>query len=312
MVILLTFNRNLCTIARGNLFYLVRLEMKKILLFAFAFATLVLQGCAGNPNRNNEDWQNTRDLYRMVVHWVNQNESYEKDFETLIIAEELLIRLMEEKNAFIIDVSNFRLFDGVPAYMLDEAVNELPVEISPYGHHIRVSMNYFNFNPIEAIGNPLEEQIIWDDNTLNILVPEQFRSWEEYIIEEYRNLFWFQKIEVENIYNSRLGNPNNETKEDELFINIIYIQDGQSFFTFDDTVRIDDGNRITDPIVTVYTMNIHPSFAFGYMTNRVIFQSNANNARGAYAEIKPFILELEPTMFEATAMFREVTPVFIR
>lgn len=62
-----------------------------------------------------------------------------------------------------------------------------PVEIDPACHYILVSRNYFQFNPIEtANGNDLVEQIIYDDLTFNILVPEKYIDMEDQITTAYR------------------------------------------------------------------------------------------------------------------------------
>ena len=40
---------------------------------------------------------------------------------------------------------------------------------------------------------------------MNILVPEKLKEYEKEIYKNYRKHFYFQKVEVDNIYNEELG-----------------------------------------------------------------------------------------------------------
>lgn len=232
----------------------------------------------------------------MSIMYTGDDESREKHLEISLRSDALLKRLMEEKNAFVVDTYNYQPIDesGTPLFETND-LDGLPVEISPYGHCIRVSTTYLRYNPIQILDGSLDEKIVYDDKILNIMVPEQYRSEESDIIEAYKKLFYFEKIEVANIYNETLSIQLDKTETDDLGINIIYVSDGQSYFTFNADICPETNNRITDPIVVIYTQNIHPSYAHSFMTHCVIFQSNSKDTQGAYKEIEPIISDCAAT-----------------
>ena len=47
-------------------------------------------------------------------------------------------------------------------------------------------------------GSELAKQIVLDDLTLNLLVPEQYRDMEQEILAAWREYFYFEKVEAEN------------------------------------------------------------------------------------------------------------------
>lgn len=69
------------------------------------------------------------------------------------------------------------------------------VEIySPYGRMVIINKNYLDVNPINSSnGVHIDEQLQNDEDTLNILAPEQFRHLESKIIDSYREWFYFIK-----------------------------------------------------------------------------------------------------------------------
>ena len=77
--------------------------------------------------------------------------------------------------------------EGTPLYTMNNP--EVPIEIAPAGMSIQVSREYFKWNPIEtADGSELEKQIVPDDLTLNLLVPDQYRDMEQEILSCYKPL----------------------------------------------------------------------------------------------------------------------------
>ena len=168
---------------------------------------------------------------------------------------------------------------------------QYPVEIDPNGQCIRVSRNYFNHNPIQtADGTDVTGQFVYEDCTLNVLVPEKYRDMEADIVAAQRDRFYFEKVEAENAYNKDAGRSARlDIPKEDLNIHIIYVKDGQSYLSFrQDCARQTDG-RVEDPVVQIYTGNIHCNYAHSFMTQWVCFPSDAGDAAGAYQEISPVI-----------------------
>ena len=95
-----------------------------------------------------------------------------------------------------------------------------------------------------------------DDLTLNLLVPEQYHDMEQEILAAWREYFYFEKVEAENDYNERAGEKEQlDIAENQLTVNIIYVKDGQRYFTYRSDCASADGSWITDPLVQIYTGN---------------------------------------------------------
>lgn len=267
-------------------------------IIATALCLIMLcTGCSqkpgGNDNTGHSDrWEDCKKIYTTVVTYSGEDD----DKEYLRIAErsEQVLHLLEENvGAFVMDAYNYQSVDddGTPLYEMNGL--SYPIEIDPNGYSIRVSKNYFNFNPIEtADGSNLFEEIIYDDTTLNILVPEKYQSMEEQIIEAYRAHFYFEKATATENYNLLAGiDEQMDISEDDLSIHIIYVKDDQQYFTFNAECACQTDNLITDPIVEIYTYNVHCNYAHSFMSQWVYFSSDAGSEENAFKEILPYVKE---------------------
>lgn len=240
--------------------------------------------------------ENALDLdhfYTLSVKNTGEDESEKKYLEIAGRSQQLFPVLEEKVGAFVVNAYNYQDIDGegTPLYTMNTL--HYPQEIDPNGESIRVSKNYFLHNPIEAAdgGNPAE-QFIYDDLTLNLLVPQKFEDMEDQIIEAWRENFYFEKVEATNQYNHDAGIDErlNIPKED-LKINIIYVKNGQRYFTFRSDCAVQTDHWIKDPIVQIYTSNIHCNYAHSFMTQWVYFYSRKDTARDAYQDIAPYVKE---------------------
>lgn len=230
-------------------------------------------------------------FYTTVVHYTGENESEEKYLEIAGRSKELLALLEENCGAFVMDAYNYQSLDdeGTPLYTLN--AHAYPVEIAPTGYSIRVSKNYFVHNPIEtADGSDLLEQLVYDDLTLNLLVPEQYRDREAEITAAYRERFYFEKVTAENDYNEMAGRPERlELTAEDLSVHIIYVKDGQKYFTFRSDCAQGTGGWIEDPVVQLYTGNIHCNYAHSFLSQWFYLPSEAENSAEAYEVIRPWV-----------------------
>ena len=265
--------------------------MKKILEWAALLATLlVLAGCAGKESAEPK-WEEP--LYRTVVYNSGEDESSAKYLEIAQRSQKLLALLEEKTGAFIMDAYNYQTMDdeGTPLYTMNSP--EAPIEIAPAGMSIQVSQEYFKWNPIETVdGSELTKQFVLDDLTLNLLVPDRYHDMEQEILAAWREYFYFEKVEAENYYNEIAGREERlNIKENQLNVNIIYVKDGQKYFTYRGDCASADGNWITDPLVQIYTGNIHCNYAHSFLTQWTYIPSEAGSPEKAYEEIAPYILE---------------------
>jgi len=70
-------------------------------------------------------------------------------------------------------------------------------------------------------------------------------------------------------------------------VNVIDVRDGQSYFTLNSRLRINDGNRALDPFATIYDEQLMSDFSIAsLLTHSVYFIAETSNP---FAEIEPLI-----------------------
>lgn len=229
-------------------------------------------------------------LYATVLHNSGEDESTAKYLEIAGRSQELLPLLEEKAGVFVVNAYNFQDLDGegTPLYTMNGM--ELPEEIDPNGRCMCVDENYLTLNGIQAAdGGPLAGLLVHDDLTQNLLVPEQFRDREADIIKAYRARFYFEKVTAENNYSEDAGLSGRlALSEDDLTINLIYVKDGQRWPVYREDV-VSEGGYITDPIVQVYTGNIHCNYAHSILSQWTYFYSGEADPDKAYEALRPYV-----------------------
>ena len=270
--------------------------MKQFLYGILALACLAgLTACGGKEEvptsaASKGTAQEQCHIYTTQVQYTGEDDPVQY-LEIAARSAHLLAELEDKAGAFVADFYNYQAMDdaGTPLYTMNGM--QFAEEIDPNGHCIRVSRNYFAHNPIEtADGSNLTEQFVYDDLTLNLLVPEKYQDMEEDIVAAHRERFYFEKVEAENSYNQEAGISDrmNIAKED-LKINIIYVKDGQDYFSFRSDCAPQTGCHVEDPVVQIYTGNIHCNYAHSFMSQWVYIPSEAESAEEAYQEISDMI-----------------------
>ena len=234
---------------------------------------------------NLSDWGKTEHIHRMKL-----NYSGERDLAIdLLISNRISLLykdLVENKDMFIIDASNYnKISSGEYIYIANSV--DIPADINPNGKTVTIDENYLKVNPIYDSNNlVIYNQIQYDPYVLNILVPEKLREFENQIKANFREHFYFQKVIVDNIYNTELDNALNYTDISDLSINIIYVKNDQQYFTFSALVEPDNYNTIYDPIAIIYTNNVHVSYIHSYFSFCTYFIDDGLNA---YDSINDYI-----------------------
>lgn len=270
--------------------------MKQFLYGILALACLAgLTACGGKEEvptsaASKGTAQEQCHIYTTQVQYTGEDDPVQY-LEIAARSAHLLAELEDKAGAFVADFYNYQAMDdaGTPLYTMNGM--QFAEEIDPNRHCIRVSRNYFAHNPIEtADGSNLTEQFVYDDLTLNLLVPEKYQDMEEDIVAAHRERFYFEKVEAENSYNQEAGISDrmNIAKED-LKINIIYVKDGQDYFSFRSDCAPQTGCHVEDPVVQIYTGNIHCNYAHSFMSQWVYIPSEAESAEEAYQEISDMI-----------------------
>jgi|GEM_PF-2540236 len=243
------------------------------------------------------------------------------DFERLVAREEALRELFflleTYKDAFFFEADAFfriELEDDewMYAYELDKIMREEwwlpmlqsnPANVDPImlylaekgiydiaGRRIMVTENYLRRNSIYGIdGRNVLEQLVNDTYTLNVLLPDHYRTLESYLKLYFLQDFYFERINLVNWYLEELDLPLLDITIDDLRINFIYTSLGQSYFSFNRLVG-DEHALIWDPIVMIH----HDDVGVANMAVRV--KSNlyfVDDSRGhAFGSVQPFLNEV--------------------
>lgn len=239
-------------------------------------------------------WDDTQNVFRIQVGVLNNNIS-----DNLKLDRDLNDRLSlfyekikKNNRAFLIEAEKFSVInykDGKPIYSYMLGIKNTNELYTPQGRRIVIDENYLKVNPIQSSnGVPIIKQLHKDKNTLNVLVPEHLNVIEEHITNSYRDWFYFQSVEIVNMYNKELAQPLIEKKIDDLKINIIYTKKGQEYFTYSN-YRGNQKNRVIDPVAILYTDSLDTSTIGAYATHSLFFLDNSNG--NAYENISSSLEE---------------------
>ncbi|MBC1490169.1 DUF1430 domain-containing protein [Listeria sp. FSL L7-1485] len=270
----------------------INLGIKLVLLVLFA--SMVVSSFQSFQTLNNKlenfkDWGKTKDIYKVQVGLLP--ESLQDDLKMDRSLNNKFNTFYEQgkanKEMFLMFSENFQRIDNETFFY--ETYLEKDNQInSPEGNSVEIDLNYLKLNPIETVqGQQVENKVINRDKVLNIIVPESKKNLADAIKTMYLDFFYFQKVEVANMYNEALEQPKSNITKKDLHINIIYAKNQQQYFTFDSSTGDAKNSLITDPIAVIYTGNIDSSYIGARVTSSVFFSDKTRGA--AFNEIQPLI-----------------------
>ncbi|MED3951503.1 DUF1430 domain-containing protein [Priestia aryabhattai] len=239
-------------------------------------------------------WEHTQNIFKVEVgplsEDIDNNLKLDRDLNNRLF--NFYKKLESNNDGFLMKSNNFNVVnyvDNKPIYSYKYNVNDKKEIYSPQGRSVTINRNYLNVNPIKTInGENVTSQIDDSKNTLNVLVPIKFKKMEKTIVESYKEWFYFQKVDVNNMYNKDLGYNLNKTSITDLNINIIYTANKQNYFTFDSNTG-DKKNNIQDPLAIIYNDTIDTSAIGAYATTSLFFLDNSKGQ--AFANISPLLNE---------------------
>ncbi len=216
----------------------------------------------------NEQWYQAENIYKIQKKFVVSSSDLKAVRPYEIKAKSFYTELVKKDNVFLLDTSAYYSSDN--GYIWEEESDVYPY----YAKSITVNTNYLKRYPIYSFDkNNVLDKIIENEYTLNILVPEKLKIYENDIRKEFLDIFEFYTIEVQRHYYEELGEKMLDITKEELKVNIIYIGE-QEYFSYNiDTAGLNN-NLITDnPIVIVDTINLDPSCYYSWLSKFVYFES---------------------------------------
>ena len=147
-----------------------------------------------------EVWEKADGVYRVDI---SMQGGWDPGLEEELAQQLVLLRNYLEDNhgGFVMDSSQMAAIinHGFSPYL--DPLEVPPLEISPNGFRIDISPSFLNVNPLQAVnGIDILEQIDWNENTWNLLVPHSLRELEEEIKELYLDQFYFSRIHIYDTY----------------------------------------------------------------------------------------------------------------
>lgn len=219
--------------------------------------------------KRDQYWKQAENIYKIKRKFTVGSSDLAAVRPYEIKSKNLYIDLVENKNVFLLDTRAYYLSEN-NKYLWEDEADAYPY----YAKSIKVNTNYLQKHLIYSLDNKkVQNQIIENEYTWNILVPEYLKANEVAIKKEFLDVFEFYKIKIPQMYHNETGEKLSDISKQQLDINIIYIGK-QNYFTYNSDVAIMDNNVINDnPIVIVDTMNLDSSVYYAWLSNSVFFKS---------------------------------------
>ncbi|ECZ7678904.1 bacteriocin-associated integral membrane family protein [Listeria monocytogenes] len=238
---------------------------------------------------NIDVWDATKDIFKVKVGVLP--EGIQDDLKADKELNDNLSAFYEEgtskKEMFLMYSNNFQRSETNTFFYETYLKKDSEIN-SPEGNSVEIDFNYLKLNPIKSIkGQNVEKEAIISDKVLNIIVPNGKKGLEKDIKNTFLDYFYFQKVEVANIYNEALDLPAVALSKEDLSVNIIYAENNQDYFSYDSNTGDFRTGNITDPIAIVYTGNIDSSSIGAHVTSSVYFVDKSKG--DAFNAILPLI-----------------------
>lgn len=214
-----------------------------------------------------KNWEKTENFYKLFLTYSGEKDIKRERATSQQLALFYKKAVKENQGLFVMDSSNYYPLGNSFIYEQNEG-DELA---SPGGKKITITPNYLVLNPIfsKMETKKIINQIVRDDSTRNILVPEKLQPLEASIRKNYLEDFNFKKNIVGSIYSEEMGDEPVSSKQ-KLTMNIIYVPNNVSYFSYDINTAF---TKIIDPIVELETFNIDISYFNMYASAFTYFHS---------------------------------------
>ena len=224
--------------------------------------------------------RNYPNIYKVVMNYIGSDQSLEKENEVRIFAQRAYEELKDRHNGFFMDSNDVACNDIMCPNIEQDGLNHNGCDT-----HVTVTPNYYNLNPIWTTdGEPVESKLDYDENTINLAVPEKYMHLKDQMIEQFTEYLDFNRFLIgERVYQ----NASNETwkpNRGPLSVNVIAVKDGQSYYSFNDSFRKEENNAIVDAVAVIYTDNFHPSYILFTSSRALFFQYDDEKTVDNYLE----------------------------
>lgn len=263
------------------------------LVLKYVVLAVLLVGCAQivpriafleEQDAANDTWRQAQNVYHVTTKDAGQIAAEQSgDYATnrLWLHRGLdVFRQMEDEHGLILMyATNYADYgEGQKLWQANtgpDSFNKEDPWASINGTCVTVNENYLRRHPVVDVrGRDVRDLLARDDRTFDVLVPERYRAYEDEIEAGFRRGFWFEKVNVAQIYERRMGEPAPDLAEEDLAVNIVWVPDGLDWFTYDPAVMPETGNVVRDPLVVVDAHNVDASYYYAWMTSSCYYETN--------------------------------------
>lgn len=240
------------------------------LMLALLSNTVDVRTKLNEYKQSNSVWEQAENVYRIRSTATGSRSDLEQFRVLEKKAKKIYNEFQNNKKLFLLCTQNYQLWDE------ESYLWEWNYEQRKYSSKsITVNNNYLEMNPIMTYeGHDVREYLIWNDTIFNVLLPKSLMKYEEAIKKELVEYFAFRTIEVSGIYQRHIGEDPIDLKKGDIKINVVYISDNVTYFTYNErTASLTDNIIIDNPIVIVDTLNVDDSYYYAWLTNSVYLKS---------------------------------------
>jgi putative ABC transport system permease protein len=189
-----------------------------------------------NTTSQKEKWSLLKEYSYLGVIANSDGVNFQNDKEKIKNFQNLY-KNFESQGAFFISPSVYYLNNN----------SDIPLNSNPWGmdgKKVEINENYLSINSIIDINNKQVEIPEPKKNEINVLVPKKFQEYEKDIKSAI-------ELDYEGIYNIKDPEPVN--------VNIIYVKNNQSYFTYATNFAQDNNHEIIDPIAVIVNDQFDPA-----------------------------------------------------
>lgn len=277
--------------------WLLKYSVLTALLFGISQSSSLFIELNRQYSANNQ-WEQAEGIYRIRTKFVTEDPNAARELHHK--GASVYQAMEQEAGMIMIDASNYMDMGDMLLWEINTAGKSSIHSVN--GPCITINENYLKTHSVcTSNGENVLSLLEREDNVWNVLVPEKLASNESTIINTLQQDFYFQKIGIqESVYPDEP--VDNDITSEELRINIIYIPDNTSYFTYDSTILPDSQNEIVDPIVIVDGHNVDNSLYYSYMTRCCYFPADAFNP------IEPLLTVAAE--HDAVSLYSSASPIF--
>lgn len=299
----------------------INMVVKMIFVFVGVFACVLSMSNISYTITQNQDidkWMQTKD-YATVDYAPSVPPSNGKFDVTSEYQDSLHIKqffeLTNNAGGVLLSPSQYYFFleqgdNGPNSYAQMKAYD-------PSKESVYVNNNYLQLNPIyDTNGNPV---CLSDEytNTMTLLVPEKYRPYEADVLDIYTKDRTWKYYSEEDNYKRAQGEDLNFDSSDinqvisyhgAMSVQIVYVQNNQSYFTYRTNSLQESGNRIVDPIAMVVNNRNLSGEEYKAILSRGEYFVKVDDMNHPMQSVEALIQEadVEPNIVRVTSLYQQI------